>query len=56
MAEIGSTTTVVSGFTGLDSSPRLAGQGQGPTTVEEGDVRRGLNLALARSPGQTGRR
>ncbi|HOB34551.1 MAG: DNA mismatch repair protein MutL [Firmicutes bacterium] len=47
VAEIGSTTTVVSGFTGLDSSPRLAGQGQGPTTVEEGDVRRGLNLALA---------
>ena len=46
VAEIGSTTTVVSGFTGLDNSPRLAGQGQGTTTVEQGDVRQGLNQAL----------
>ena len=47
VAEIGSTTTVVSGFSGLDAEPCLVGQGQGPTTVEQGDVRLGLNLALA---------
>lgn len=47
VAEIGSTTTVVSGFVGLADSPKLAGQGQGPTTVEAGDVRQGLKLALA---------
>jgi len=47
VAEIGSTTTVVSGFTDLDSHPRLVGQGQGPTTVEAGDVRQGLETALA---------
>ena len=43
----GSTTTVVSGFSDLDAAPRLVGQGQGPTTVEAGDVRQGLKLALA---------
>lgn len=47
VAEIGSTTTVVSGFSDLDFAPVLVGQGQGPTTVEAGDVRRGLTLALA---------
>lgn len=48
IAEIGSTTTVVSGLTGIaDLKPRLVGQGQGPTTVLEGDVRQGLNAALA---------
>ena len=47
MAEIGSTTTVVSGFSDLAAAPRLVGQGQGPTTVEAGDVRQGLKLALA---------
>ena len=47
VAEIGSTTTVVSGFSHLATAPRLAGQGQGPTTVEAGDVRQGLKLALA---------
>lgn len=47
VAEIGSTTTVVSAFVDLASRPRLLGQGQGPTTVEEGDVRQGLKLALA---------
>lgn len=47
VAEIGSTTTVVSGFSDLDAAPRLVGQGQGPTTVEAGDVRQGLKLALA---------
>jgi len=47
VAEIGSTTTVVSGFSDLAAAPRLVGQGQGPTTVEAGDVRQGLKLALA---------
>ena len=47
VAEIGSTTTVVSGFSDLATAPRLVGQGQGPTTVEAGDVRQGLKLALA---------
>lgn len=47
VAEIGSTTTVVSGFTDLDTHPRLVGQGQAPTTVEAGDVRQGLQGALA---------
>lgn len=47
VAEIGSTTTVVSGFSGLGKDPVLVGQGQGPTTVENGDVRQGLNEALA---------
>ena len=47
VAEIGSTTTVVSGFTDLATNPRLVGQGQGPTTVEAGDVRQGLKQALA---------
>ena len=47
VAEIGSTTTVVSGFSGLDAEPCLVGQGQGPTTMEQGAVRLGLNLALA---------
>lgn len=47
MAEIGSTTTVVSGFTDLGTAPRFVGQGQSPTTVEAGDVRQGLQGALA---------
>jgi uncharacterized protein (TIGR01319 family) len=48
IAEIGSTTTVVSGLTGIeDLKPRLVGQGQGSTTVLEGDVRQGLRAALA---------
>lgn len=47
VAEIGSTTTVVSGFADLSGNPRLVGQGQGPTTVEAGDVRQGLKMALA---------
>ena len=38
---------MVSGFTDLDTHPRLVGQGQGPTTVEAGDVRQGLQGALA---------
>ncbi|HBI56417.1 MAG TPA: DNA mismatch repair protein MutL, partial [Firmicutes bacterium] len=47
VAEIGNTTTVVSGFSDLATAPRLVAQGQGPTTVEAGDVRQGLKSALA---------
>ncbi|HEY8361492.1 MAG TPA: GlmL-related ornithine degradation protein [Tissierellaceae bacterium] len=47
VAEIGSTTTVVNGFDGLDSCPRFIGQGQAPTTVLEGDVNAGLKAAIA---------
>ena len=47
VAEIGSTTTVVSAFDGLDSkAPLFLGQGSGPTTVESGDVGLGLKTAL----------
>ena len=45
IAEIGSTTTLVSAFA-LGESPRLLGQGQAATTVLEGDVRTGLNRAI----------
>ena len=45
IAEIGSTTTLVSAFA-LGDSPRLLGQGQAATTVLEGDVRVGLNCAI----------
>ena len=45
IAEIGSTTTLVSAFV-LGDSPRLLGQGQAATTVLEGDVRTGLNRAI----------
>lgn len=45
IAEIGSTTTLVSAFA-LGDSPRLLGQGQAATTVLEGDVRAGLNRAI----------
>jgi len=51
VAEIGSTTTVVSAFEGLaewpDSRPRLIGQGFAPTTVAHGDV--GIGFGHARS-------
>ncbi|MDO4571870.1 MAG: glutamate mutase L, partial [Clostridia bacterium] len=46
VAEIGSTTTLVNAFGGLDGAPRLLGQGQAPTSVAEGDVRIGLRGAL----------
>ena len=47
VAEIGSTTTVVNAFHGLDSeNPAFLGQGQGVTTVEEGDVTLGLHAAM----------
>lgn len=51
VAEIGSTTTVVSAFDGLaagsSGAPRLLGQGVAPTSVAEGDVRIGLDAARA---------
>lgn len=47
VAEIGSTTTVVNAFCGLDTdSPEFWGQGQAPTSVLEGDVRVGLQGAI----------
>ncbi|MCE5235088.1 MAG: GlmL-related ornithine degradation protein [Clostridiaceae bacterium] len=47
VAEIGSTTTVVSAFDGLGGDrPRFLGQGFAPTSVLEGDVRAGLNGAI----------
>ncbi len=47
VAEIGSTTTVVSAFTGVKNDlPELAGQGQAPTTVLNGDVTLGLTHAI----------
>lgn len=48
VAEIGSTTTVVNAFDGLDTTnPRLLGQGLSPTTVLDGDVGIGLRRAVA---------
>ncbi len=47
VAEIGSTTTVVNAFNGIDGdSPEFVGQGQAPTSVLEGDVNVGLNGAI----------
>ena len=47
VAEIGSTTTVINAFDGVEGSdPVFIGQGQARTTVEEGDVGVGLDLAL----------
>ncbi|HWR42733.1 GlmL-related ornithine degradation protein [Sporomusa sp.] len=47
VAEIGSTTTVVSAFTGIRRGlPELIGQGQAATTVLDGDVTLGLNHAI----------
>ena len=47
VAEIGSTTTVINAFDGVDGpDPVFLGQGQARTTVEEGDVGVGLELAL----------
>lgn len=45
IAEIGSTTTLVSAFE-LSGQPRFLGQGQAATTVLEGDVRAGLARAI----------
>jgi uncharacterized protein (TIGR01319 family) len=46
IAEIGSTTTVVNAFN-IKNEIRFVGQGQGPTTVLEGDVTIGLNAAIS---------
>lgn len=47
VAEIGSTTTLINAFNGINTaSPRFIGQGQAPTSVLEGDVRVGLNAAI----------
>ncbi|MBE0416215.1 MAG: glutamate mutase L [Coriobacteriia bacterium] len=58
VAEIGSTTTVLSAFGGLAewpaTEPRLLGQGTAVTSVTEGDVRVGLDLARERLEAVTG--
>lgn len=47
VAEIGSTTTVVNAFNGIDTDhPAFVGQGQAPTSVQQGDVRIGLQEAI----------
>ncbi|MFA5179246.1 MAG: GlmL-related ornithine degradation protein [Candidatus Izemoplasmatales bacterium] len=47
VAEIGSTTTKVSAFDGInDPKPRFLGQGSSPTTVISGDVTIGLKKAI----------
>lgn len=47
VAEIGSTTTIVNGFHNVGTStPVFWGQGQGATSVLEGDVRIGLKAAI----------
>ena len=47
VAEIGSTTTVVNAFHGLnDPCPQFLGQGQAPTSVLQGDVCVGLQGAI----------
>lgn len=47
VAEIGSTTTVVNAFDGINSpDPVFLGQGQAPTSVLSGDVRIGLQGAV----------
>jgi len=45
VAEIGSTTTVVSAFS-LGQNPAFIGQGMAPTSVEQGDVTIGLSAAV----------
>ncbi len=47
VAEIGSTTTVVNAFNNIHgSNPEFLGQGQGPTSVLDGDVTIGLKYAI----------
>lgn len=47
VAEIGSTTTVVNAFDGVETeNPKFLGQGQAPTSVKEGDVNIGLQAAM----------
>ncbi|NLM85879.1 MAG: DNA mismatch repair protein MutL [Clostridiales bacterium] len=54
VAEIGSTTTLVSGFLGLSGVPRFAGQGMAPTTASQGDVTLGLKAAIEDLKGKLG--
>ncbi len=58
VAEIGSTTTVVSAFRGLaaypHSEPQLLGQGFAPTSVLEGDVGVGVDAARAHLEARVG--
>ena len=47
VAEIGSTTTVVNAFNGIDTpNPECVAQGQAPTSVAIGDVTMGLHEAI----------
>lgn len=46
VAEIGSTTTVVNAFDDIEKDPKFIGQGQGATSVLEGDVNIGLKEAI----------
>lgn len=46
VAEIGSTTTVVNAFNNINTCPIFIGQGQGATSVLEGDVNIGLKQAI----------
>lgn len=47
VAEIGSTTTVVNAFSGIDTSnPEFIGQGQAPTSISKGSVTIGLHEAI----------
>ena len=47
VAEIGSTTTVVNAFDGVNlSCPSFIGQGQAPTSIQEGDVNIGVKEAI----------
>lgn len=58
VAEIGSTTTVVSAFDGIaegsSGAPRLLGQGFAPTSVAAGDVGVGVEAARASLEEATG--
>jgi hypothetical protein len=58
VAEVGSTTTVVSAFDGLSgwpgTTPKLLGQGAAPTTVAHGDVALGFAAALEALEAQLG--
>ena len=47
VAVIGSSTTLVSAFVGLEKTPVFVGQGMAPTSVLEGDVTIGLQAAVA---------
>ncbi|MCK5198163.1 MAG: glutamate mutase L [Spirochaetales bacterium] len=53
IAEIGSTTTLVNAFNDIDSlNPVFIGQGSSPTSIEQGDVRIGLEGAIENLKGK----